>query len=119
RLALVAGIDVELPTGDAYLEPLADAVRSGELDVTYVDRSVRRVLAAKEQLGLLEPDAFDGPPPTQVDLDSAQPRATARTLAARSLVLLTNDGTLPLARPDGGRVLVVGPNADRAEALMG
>ncbi|MBD9699158.1 glycoside hydrolase family 3 C-terminal domain-containing protein [Flavimobilis sp. GY10621] len=119
RLALVAGIDVELPTGDAYLEPLADAVRSGELDIAYVDRSVRRVLAAKEQLGLLEPDAFDGQPPTHVDLDSAEHRAIARTLAARSLVLLTNDGTLPLARPDGGRVLVVGPNADRAEALMG
>ncbi|MCI9889417.1 glycoside hydrolase family 3 C-terminal domain-containing protein [Micrococcales bacterium 31B] len=117
-LALKAGIDVELPTGDAYLEPLAEAVRDGRLDVAYVDRSVLRVLAQKEELGLLEPDAFEDEPPATVDLDSPGHRAIARQLAAESLVLLANDGALPLAAT-ASRIAVIGPNADRPEALQG
>lgn len=116
-LALEAGIDVELPTGDAYLEPLAERVRAGLADERLVDRAVLRVLTQKEELGLLEPDAFAGEPPTDVDLDSPRQRELARRLAQESVVLLANDGVLPLDRPR--RVAVVGPNADRPEALMG
>ncbi|UAJ80378.1 glycoside hydrolase family 3 C-terminal domain-containing protein [Leifsonia sp. ZF2019] len=115
-LALAAGIDVELPTGDAYLEPLADAVRSGAVDEGLVDRAVLRVLSQKEELGLL--DATFDTPPAEIDIDSPAHRAVARRLAEESLVLLTNDGTLPLA-PAPGRIAVVGPNADGPEALMG
>src|SRR3954468_6903683 len=50
-LALAAGIDVELPTGDAFLEPLAARIRSGETDEALVDRAVLRVLSQKEDLG--------------------------------------------------------------------
>ncbi|MGY3127018.1 beta-xylosidase [Agrococcus sp. UYP33] len=115
--ALIAGIDVELPTGDAFLGPLAARIRAGELDEAYVDRAVLRVLAQKEELGLLEPDAFADDAPATIDLDSPRHRAIARSLAAESLVLLANDGTLPLAAP--ARVAVIGPNADRSEALQG
>lgn len=120
-LALQAGIDVELPTGDAYLEPLAERVRSGALDEAWVDRAVLRALAQKESLGLLDPEAYEGEPPVDVDLDPPHHRALARRLAEESLVLLANDGVLPLGgRPTApARVAVVGPNADRAEALMG
>ncbi|MEK8229078.1 glycoside hydrolase family 3 N-terminal domain-containing protein [Oerskovia sp. M15] len=97
--ALVAGIDVELPTGDAYLEPLAAAVRAGDLDESYVDRAVLRVLAQKEDLGLLDPGAFEGEPPSAIDLDSPHHRDVARRVAEESLVLLSNDGSLPLAGP--------------------
>ena len=114
-LALAAGVDVELPTGDAYLAPLAEAVLSGQVDEALVDRAVLRALAQKEELGLLD-ETFDEAP-TAIDLDSPAHRDIARRLAAESLVLLANDGTLPLAAP--GRVAVIGPNADRAEALMG
>jgi beta-glucosidase-like glycosyl hydrolase len=121
-LALTAGIDVELPTGDAYLEPLAARVRSGLLDEGYVDRAVLRALAQKEELGLLDPGAYEDEPPTAVDLDSPRHRALALRLAEESVVLLANDGLLPLGA-DGaalpGRIAVVGPNADRPEALMG
>lgn len=116
-LALEAGIDVELPTGDAYLEPLAERLRAGLADERLVDRAVLRVLAQKEELGLLDPDAFAAGPPTEVDLDSPRQRELARRLAQESVVLLANDGVLPLAAPR--RVAVVGPNADRPEALMG
>jgi beta-glucosidase-like glycosyl hydrolase len=124
-LALEAGIDVELPTGDAYLEPLAERVRTGEVDEALVDRAVLRVLAEKEELGLLD-ETFETPPPTSIDLDSAEHRAVARRLADESVVVLTNDGVLPLVRgaADAGgagpaSVAVVGPNGDSAEALMG
>ena len=96
-LALEAGIDVELPTGDAYLQPLADRIRAGAVDEAFVDRAVLRALAQKEELGLLEDDAFEDEPPTDVDLDSPRHRALARRLAEESVVLLSNDGILPLA----------------------
>ncbi len=119
--ALAAGLDVELPTGDAYLDPLATAVRDGRVDEALVDRAVLRVLAQKERLGLLEDDAFADEPPSAVDLDSPRHRAVARRLAEESVVLLSNDGTLPLGRwtKAPARVAVVGPNAHRADALMG
>lgn len=119
-LALRAGIDVELPTGDAYLEPLADKIRAGLVDEALVDRAVLRVLAQKEDLGLLD-ETFESAP-TAVDLDSTEHREAARLLAEESVVLLANDGLLPLTGPGRTpprRVAVIGPNGDRAEALMG
>jgi beta-glucosidase len=116
-LALEAGVDVELPTGDAYLEPLRERVRSGAFDERYIDRAVLRVLRQKEQLGLLDADAYEDEPPTLIDLDSPRHRDIARRLAQESVVLLSNDGTLPL-KP-ATRIAVIGPNADRSEALQG
>ncbi|WP_375342573.1 glycoside hydrolase family 3 N-terminal domain-containing protein [Curtobacterium sp. MCSS17_011] len=131
-LALEAGIDVELPTGDAYLAPLVERVRSGQVDEALVDRAVLRVLRQKERLGLLEPDAFAEDAPTGIDLDTPLHQALARELAAKSLVLLSNervaadgataapDGAVPvLPLAPGASVAVIGPNADRAEALQG
>jgi beta-glucosidase len=139
-LALEAGIDVELPTGDAYLAPLVERVRSGQVDEALVDRAVLRVLRQKERLGLLEPDAFAEDAPTGIDLDTPLHQALAKQLAAKSLVLLSNDsgaadsgaadsgaadsgsahGTSPvLPFAPGASVAVIGPNADRAEALQG
>jgi beta-glucosidase-like glycosyl hydrolase len=119
ELALTAGIDVELPTGDAFLEPLLERVRAGLADETLIDRAVLRVLTQKEELGLLD-ETFTMPP-TEIDLDTPEHRRVARQLAEESLVLLTNDGVLPLR--NGGsaprRVAVLGPNADSTEALMG
>jgi len=122
-LALAAGIDVELPTGDAFAGPLLELARSGGVDPELIDRAVLRVLAEKDDLGLLDA-AFDEPP-TSIDLDSPAHRQVARELAASSVVLLTNDGTLPLqssteeSRQTPRRIAIVGPNADSAEALMG
>ncbi|QYF75585.1 glycoside hydrolase family 3 N-terminal domain-containing protein [Cryobacterium sp. PAMC25264] len=120
ELALSAGIDVELPTGDAFLAPLMDRVRAGLTDETLIDRAVLRVLTQKEDLGLLD-EAFTMAP-TEIDLDSPEHRRVARVLAEESLVLLTNQGVLPL-RGSAGQgprsIAVLGPNADSTEALMG
>ncbi len=115
ELALAAGIDVELPTGDAYLAPLAERLAAGLTPEDIVDRAVLRVLSQKETLGLLD-EPFESAP-TAIDLDSPAHRAVARRLAEQSVVLLTNDGALPLRAPD--RIAVIGPNADSPEALMG
>ena len=120
RLALIAGIDVELPTGDAYLAPLLEEVRSGRLDEGYVDRAVLRALAQKESLGLLEADAFESDPPSEIDLDPVEHQEIARRLAEHSVVLLSNDGVLPLGRRQiPAKVALIGPNADRSAALQG
>ncbi|MBN9605346.1 MAG: glycoside hydrolase family 3 C-terminal domain-containing protein [Actinomycetales bacterium] len=116
ELALAAGIDVELPDGKAYLGPLAARIAAGEADEALVDRAVLRVLAQKEELGLLDRD-FTAPAPTAIDLDSPAHREVAARLAEESLVLLLNDGVLPLRAPDS--IAVIGPNAERTEAMMG
>lgn len=115
ELALAAGIDVELPTGDAFLAPLAARIRAGKADEALVDRAVLRVLAQKERLGLLDARFDDAP--ESIDLDSPAHRDIARRLAEESVVLLANDGVLPLAAPR--RLALIGPNADSAPALMG
>src|SRR5690606_6612701 len=53
----------------------------------------------------------------RVDLDSAANRELARELAEEAVVLLSNNGTLPLARPK--RIAVVGPNATEELAVLG
>jgi beta-glucosidase len=116
-LALAAGIDIELPTGDAFLTPLAAAVRAGKVDEALVDRAVLRALTQKQELGLLDA-TFDDEPPSEVDLDSPEHRRIAARLAEESVVLLSNDGTLPLTSGPA-RVAVIGPNADREAALFG
>ncbi|MBW8799936.1 MAG: glycoside hydrolase family 3 C-terminal domain-containing protein [Streptomyces sp.] len=119
RLALTAGIDVELPTLKCYGRPLVSAVRDGAIPESLVDRAARRVLLQKCALGMLDegwtPEpAREGP----IDLDSTANRALARRLAEESVVLLDNpNGALPLA-PDT-RIAVVGPRAADALAMLG
>jgi len=117
RLALAAGIDVELPTVHSFGEPLRRAVEDGDVDEALIDRAAARVLRQKCEIGLLDAD-FDPEPHGAIDLDSAESRALARRVAARSVVLLHNPiGVLPLA--GGLRVAVVGPRADTPQAMLG
>jgi beta-glucosidase len=117
RMTLDAGMDLELPSIDAFHQPLLDAVHSGSLPEQRIDESVRRVLAAKFAFGLFENPWVD-PAAVAGALDTAEQRALARTLAERSLVLLKNDGTLPLARTVKS-LAVIGPNADSARNMGG
>jgi beta-glucosidase len=113
--SLEAGIDVELPSTAAYGDPLAEALASGRVDPALVDRSVARVLRVKFELGLFERPYVD---PRAVVVPSAAERALAADAARASMVLVQNDGTLPLRR-DLSAVAVIGPNADSARNLLG
>ncbi|MEU0877143.1 glycoside hydrolase family 3 N-terminal domain-containing protein [Lentzea sp. NPDC005914] len=114
--ALTAGIDVELPTVDCYGDPLLAAVESGAVDGALVDRALERVLRQKCELGLLDP-GYSPEPATDLDLDDEDSRTLAGKLAERSIVLLHNDGVLPLA--ERRRVAVIGPRANDPGAMMG
>jgi beta-xylosidase len=130
--ALAAGLDVELPTVSAYSEPLAAEVEAGHVDQELINVALRRVLLQKVELGLLDPD-WDPLPEgfTDDDLDNAESvrgritldtpadRELARRVAEQSVVLLKNDGTLPLTPAAGTRILVVGPTADDNLTLLG
>jgi beta-glucosidase len=77
-----------------------------------IDKSVRRILRAKFQLGLFEPDQPEDP---REVCDSPAHRELARQVARASHVLLANDGTLPLDPRTVGRVALIGPHGDRCE----
>lgn len=133
-LALRAGVDLELPTMHCYGEPLEALVRSADVSVELVDRALRRILRQKVEIGLLDPSwapepsvLVDGAPDEgsaehrvrTEGLDSPDHRRIARTLAERSIVLLSNDrAVLPLA-PTARRIAVVGPCADNPLTFMG
>jgi beta-xylosidase len=123
-LALRAGVDVELPTVRCYGEPLLDMVRDGRLPEELLDRSAARVLTLKAQLGLLDEDweerltALAETTGDLVTLDPPEHRRLARRLAEESIVLLANDGVLPL-REDVRSVAVTGPLAESAHAMLG
>jgi beta-xylosidase len=113
-LALRAGIDVEMP-GFAYLRAgVEKALARGLLDMAAVDAAVTRVLVEKSRLGLFEkPYVEEG----ALCLGSEAHRRLAAEAAARSIVLLKNDGTLPLA--EDGLTALVGPLADEQLAFFG
>nr|WP_235913295.1 glycoside hydrolase family 3 N-terminal domain-containing protein [Croceibacterium salegens] len=115
RFALDAGVDVDLPSGIAY-STLLEQVRNGMVSQGAIDEAITRILTMKFNSGLFEQ-------PFVTDLKKAQAsggaegRALARKTAEKSLVLLKNDGVLPLALPASGAkptIAVIGPNADVA-----
>jgi beta-xylosidase len=119
RLALSAGVDVELPNVRCYGAPLADAVMAGRVPEQLIDLAAGRVLRQKIDLGLLDPGGSNGsgghPEP---DLDPPSHRELAAALAQESIVLLANGrGTLPL--PPAARIAVVGPLAADPLAYFG
>ncbi|MGW3772442.1 beta-xylosidase/alpha-l-arabinosidase [Actinomadura verrucosospora] len=115
-LALRAGIDMELPTVRCYGAPLIEMVRRGDVPEELLDRAAGRVLALKAELGLLDgaPVPDEG---AELDFDPPEHRALARRLAEESVVLLANDGVLPLRSGEG--VVLAGPLADDPFAMLG
>lgn len=118
RLALTAGLDMELGSG-VFTEPLRAALRAGQVGVAELDRAVSHVVSEKLRLGLFEAPPADPPE----SLDTSADRELARRVAAESIVLLRNepvDGRplLPIAGSLRS-IAVLGPNADRPMAMLG
>lgn len=113
KVALEAGVDVELPDGNAYLT-IPQLIAEGRISMETVDRAVERVLRAKFLLGLFENPYVD-PDKAAEATNSRQHRELAAEAARRSIVLLKNEGNLlPFDRSKLRSIAVIGPNADRA-----
>ena len=114
--ALEAGVDVEFPSGDCF-PYLAEAVREGRVPEERIDQSLYRVLSLKNELGL-----FEGRNPAKetgrLDLDPPENRMRALDSARKAVVLLKNDGILPLQNTPR-RVAVIGPNGDSYYSMLG
>ncbi|MFE5245548.1 MULTISPECIES: glycoside hydrolase family 3 N-terminal domain-containing protein [unclassified Streptomyces] len=131
--AVRAGNDMVMTTPQ-FFEGAQAAVAAGTLDEAEIDAAVRRVLTLKFELGLFENPRHPDAARQAAVIGSAGHTALNLEAARRSLVLLTNDGTLPLAgglaAGGDGRALaaagsaprtvaVVGPNADDAQTQLG
>ncbi|GCE09459.1 glycoside hydrolase family 3 N-terminal domain-containing protein [Dictyobacter aurantiacus] len=117
RLALLAGLDMELPTTNCYGDPLKAEVEAGRLAIEVVDTAVRRVLQLKFQLGLFEHPYVDAEAASSV-FQTPEQRTLARQAVAQSTILLKNNGLLPLT-PATKRIAVIGPGADDQRLLQG
>ena len=115
-LAIKSGIS--LNCGDTYAA-LTDAVAQGLLTEEEIDQQLAKLLRTRFKLGLFDPPELN--PYTKIPaevIDSDEHRALAHETAVKSMVLLKNNGILPL-RNDLNRYYVVGPNAASIDALLG
>lgn len=112
RLALEAGVDIELPDPDCF-PVLVRLVKEGKVAAATIDRAVARNLRAKFLLGLFENPYVD--PERAVKVTNSQiHRDLAVEAARRSIILLKNENNLlPLDRNKLKSIAVIGPNADR------
>ncbi|NNE69178.1 MAG: beta-glucosidase, partial [Rhodothermales bacterium] len=108
-LALEAGVDLELPDRDIY-QLIPALVEAGDLDQSVVDQAVSRVLAFKFNAGLFD-RPFGDPDQAEALTGNDQARSLALEAARKSIVLLKNDGLLPLTPGEHPRIAVLGPNA--------
>jgi len=123
-ISVIRGMDNECVTftsrfGEPVEKAYIDAVQQGYLPENTLDTSLIRLFTARIKLGMFDPP--DMVPYTKIDekeLDSAEHRAQARKLADESMVLLKNDGLLPL-KPEIKKIAVVGPLADQTRPLIG
>ncbi len=113
--AAQAGLDLEMPgPGRAFGPALAEAVKEGRVAEARLDAMARRLLGVFDRVGALEHPGDDSEHPS----DSAEDRGVARRAATEAMVLLTNEGVLPLEPSSLRRVALVGPGARRL-AIMG
>jgi beta-glucosidase len=104
---------------DHDYKPFIDAVKQGLLREADLDVPLRRLFTARMRLGMFDPPAMVPYAETpESEIDSAPHRALALKIARESMVLLKNDGTLPLGS-NAKKILVVGPLAESVEVLHG
>lgn len=112
-LAMRAGVDIDFPDGASY-QHLKQLVDEGRISQEQIDTAVERILRTKFNAGLFEePFVRDATP--ALASNGPEGVALARRAAEKSLILLKNDGVLPLSLPEAGdakpTIAVIGPNA--------
>ncbi|HEX4006799.1 MAG TPA: glycoside hydrolase family 3 C-terminal domain-containing protein [Acidobacteriaceae bacterium] len=124
-ISLTRGMDNECAdfftkvNDDHDYKPFIEAVQQGYLSEGAIDTALVRLFTARIKLGMFDPPEMD--PYAKIDekeLNSPEHRALAHKLADEAMVLLKNDGTLPL-KPTIRSIAVVGPLADQTRVLLG
>ena len=124
-VAIKTGMDNEcadfftITKDDHDYKPYVDAVKQGLLTEADLDTSLRRLFTARMRLGMFDPpEKVPYAQTPESEIDSAPHRELALKIARESMVLLKNDGVLPLA-PSFKKILVVGPLAESTQVLHG
>jgi len=118
-LSLEAGTDLSCSIWTPGFNSLANAVRQGLVSEDMVTKAAERLYTARMQLGLFDPQGSN--PLDKIPFsDAASPahRLTSLKAAEESIVLLKNDGTLPL-KSAPGHIAVIGPTADLLPSILG
>lgn len=113
--AINAGNDVDFPDGDSY-QYLQKAIQQNLVKQETLEKAVKRVLKLKMELGLLNKKSQFGET-GHIQFDTPEERQTAYQLATQSVVLLQNNGVLPLK--ESKKIALVGPNANSMWAMLG
>lgn len=114
--AINAGNDVDFPNGSNYAL-LPEAMKKGLVKPETFERAVKNVLKHKFRLGMFDKDAYLYSK-DDITLDSPEDRQTAFDIASQSIVLLENNGILPL-QTKTPNILLTGPNANSMWAMCG
>lgn len=117
KIALRAGIEVELPTVECFTKEFEQAVEDGQVPMEWIDQAVKHHLEMKSKLGLFEKPYVDEGRVIEI-FETPDQRKLAGEIARQSMVLLTNDGMLPLSKSIR-KVAVIGPNADDWRNMLG
>ena len=113
--AINGGNDVDFPHGANY-QHLQKAIDQGLVKPEVLERAVKNVLRQKFRAGLFDKDAYLYSK-EDIKLDTPEERQTAYDIATQSIVLLENNGVLPLK--NAKNILVTGPNANTIWAMCG
>ncbi|NMA67085.1 MAG: beta-glucosidase [Clostridiaceae bacterium] len=107
-LAKKGGLDTEIPVGGAYAK-LPEYVRNGQLEEELLDESVRRILTIKFAYGLFE-NPYVEVKAARKYMRTPETQALSEKIAEKSLIMIKNNGVLPLKK--GTKLAVIGPHAD-------
>ena len=119
QLALNAGNDMDM-LSECYRNGFAKDLANGTLDQATIDEAVRRVLDAKMRLGLFDRPYSDESLQAKVQADiDANARGLARECAEKMMVLIKNEGVLPLDAAAKKRIALIGPVVDDRTELNG
>lgn len=112
ELALNAGVNIELPNPDCYLN-VVELVKEGKISEKQIDRLVGELLKAKFELGLFD-NPYVNPDEAAAFCGSAENRELAKKAALQSIVLLENkNNAVPLDISKLKNIAVIGPNANK------
>lgn len=117
EICLAAGLDVECPMPYGYNDQMAADADAGKFDMAYIDRSVRRILKLKFELGLFE-NPYPNPEAMAVVFDNTENHKKSREASMKAVTLTKNDGILPITDRTK-KIAVIGPMGDAPRAFFG